>query len=412
MTNIKQLGLLLLITISVLFLTTTTHAETIVIGETSIVINGYVTTSQQDEKTLYVGGNITGIMVNENPIVTRNNLAEINLTDQLVTSWDPRPDGAVHDIIIYKDALIIAGQFKTINQLENKYIVTLNKISKEIVEPNITTNQPVYALARNGNMLYIGGAFTEINNEDRTYIASYNLEENNTSLWAPTLNDTVYEIFIYKNIIYIGGAFSLVDGQERNQLAALDLSDGSLLDWKPDTDLIITHIDEENGNLIVTGFALLGEEVIAKRLILDPVSGNTLSEEEINVDETVVPDLLQQEPIKNTTEGLMVDTEKLGFQIPSLGDLLTFTIRAFFVIAGLAALFFLLLGAFAWVTSGGDQDSINAARDKIQAAVVGLLMMVAVLAVVWTLEQVIFNRRICLGLSCPVTIPTLLQPSE
>lgn len=108
----------------------------------------------------------------------------------------------------------------------------------------------------------------------------------------------------------------------------------------------------------------------------------------------------------------MVDQDKLGFIIPSLADILTFAIRAFFAIAGLAALFFLLLGAFAWVTSGGDADAVGAAQQKIQAAIVGLLMMVFVLAIVWTLEQVIFNSRICLGLSCPLTIPSLLEPSE
>ena len=104
-----------------------------------------------------------------------------------------------------------------------------------------------------------------------------------------------------------------------------------------------------------------------------------------------------------------VDVSSLGFQIPTLGDILTFAIRAFFAIAGLAALFYMLLGAFAYVTSGGDKDAITAAREKIQAAVIGMILLVAVLAVVWTLEQVIFKRRICLGLSCSVTLPGLIE---
>lgn len=107
-----------------------------------------------------------------------------------------------------------------------------------------------------------------------------------------------------------------------------------------------------------------------------------------------------------------IDTGELGFKIPSLGDILTFVIRAFFVIAGLAALFYMLIGAFSWITSGGDKDAVGAARDKIQAAVVGMILIVAVLAVVWTLEQVIFKRRICLGLSCPVTLPGLIETSS
>ncbi len=107
-----------------------------------------------------------------------------------------------------------------------------------------------------------------------------------------------------------------------------------------------------------------------------------------------------------------IDTGSLGFKIPSLGDILTFTIRAFFVIAGLAALFYMLLGAFAWVTSGGDADAVGAAQQKIQAAVLGLIIIVAVLAIVWTLEQVIFARRICLGLSCPVTLPGIIESTD
>ncbi len=104
-----------------------------------------------------------------------------------------------------------------------------------------------------------------------------------------------------------------------------------------------------------------------------------------------------------------VQAGALGFKIPSLADILTFAIRAFFAIAGIAALFYMLIGAFGWVTSGGDKDSITAARERIQAAVVGMILIVAVLAIIWTLEQVIFKRRVCLGLSCPVTLPGLIE---
>ncbi len=107
-----------------------------------------------------------------------------------------------------------------------------------------------------------------------------------------------------------------------------------------------------------------------------------------------------------------VDIGALGFKIPSLADILTFAIRAFFAIAGIAALFYMLIGAFGWVTSGGDKDSITAARERIQAAVIGMILIVAVLALIWTLEQVIFQRRVCLGLSCPVTLPGLIETAN
>ncbi|OGK46773.1 hypothetical protein A3A93_03955 [Candidatus Roizmanbacteria bacterium RIFCSPLOWO2_01_FULL_38_12] len=121
--------------------------------------------------------------------------------------------------------------------------------------------------------------------------------------------------------------------------------------------------------------------------------------------ETACADL----PVNTLPACQSISTGDLGFQIPSLGDILTFTVRVFFVIAGLAALLYLLLGALAWITSGGDKDAVSAAQQKIQAAVIGMILIVAVLAIIWTLEQVVFKRRICLGLSCPLTLPGLIE---
>ncbi len=110
----------------------------------------------------------------------------------------------------------------------------------------------------------------------------------------------------------------------------------------------------------------------------------------------------------NLTEAGMVQAGQLGFYIPTFSDLLTFAIRGFFTIAGLAALFYLLIGAFDWVSSGGDKGKVENAQKKMTAAVIGVIMIVVVLAIVWTLENIVFNRAICFGLTCPVTIPQLL----
>ena len=93
----------------------------------------------------------------------------------------------------------------------------------------------------------------------------------------------------------------------------------------------------------------------------------------------------------------------MNFQIPSLPDMISFIIKMFFFIAGLAALLYLLMGAFAWVTSSGDKENVKKAQDKIQAAIIGLVIIVFVLAIMVTLEQFVFNRKFCLGISCPVT---------
>lgn len=107
---------------------------------------------------------------------------------------------------------------------------------------------------------------------------------------------------------------------------------------------------------------------------------------------------------------VMVDQSKLGFQIPTFSNILTSLIRLFFVIAGIAALFMLLTGALAWITSGGSKENVEKARDKITHALVGVILIVIVLSVVWSLEQLVFKQAVCFGISCPVTIPGLLEP--
>lgn len=93
-----------------------------------------------------------------------------------------------------------------------------------------------------------------------------------------------------------------------------------------------------------------------------------------------------------------------GFKVPKLGDFLGNIIRFFFFIAGIIALIYLLIGAFKWITSEGKDEGVKEAREQIQAAVLGLIVMVAVLALVVVVEQVIFGGKICLGISCPLQL--------
>jgi amino acid transporter len=105
-------------------------------------------------------------------------------------------------------------------------------------------------------------------------------------------------------------------------------------------------------------------------------------------------------------------TVDVGFNTSNfnLSTILSFFIRLFFTIAALAALLYLLLGAFEWITSGGEKEKVSKAQQKIQAAVIGVVLIVAVLAIVVTLEQLVFRGAICFGITCGIKIPGLIQP--
>jgi len=83
-------------------------------------------------------------------------------------------------------------------------------------------------------------------------------------------------------------------------------------------------------------------------------------------------------------------------------------LKIFFVAAGIIALIFLFRGSISWITSGGDKEKIEKARQTLTNAVIGLLLIFVILSGIWTLENVIFpNNQFCIGLTCPIKIPTI-----
>lgn len=97
-----------------------------------------------------------------------------------------------------------------------------------------------------------------------------------------------------------------------------------------------------------------------------------------------------------------------GLPIVDFGVILTFIIRVFLVVAGVSAIIYGLRGGLDWILSEGEKDKVASARKKIIAAFVGIFVMIFVLTIAWTLEQVVFNRAFCFGISCDIRVPSLV----
>lgn len=67
--------------------------------------------------------------------------------------------------------------------------------------------------------------------------------------------------------------------------------------------------------------------------------------------------------------------------VQGLGKFIAFGINMFILIAGLFLIVYLLLGAFDWITSGGDKEKIAKAQNKITNALIGMLLIIVVLTV-------------------------------
>lgn len=100
-------------------------------------------------------------------------------------------------------------------------------------------------------------------------------------------------------------------------------------------------------------------------------------------------------------------TLDVGFKVPTFTVLMSNLIKLLFFLAGIMAIFQLLMGGFLWVLSGGDDKKIGEAQKRITSAIIGLIVMISSLSIVIFLEQVIFGGRFCLGISCPINVQFL-----
>lgn len=68
-------------------------------------------------------------------------------------------------------------------------------------------------------------------------------------------------------------------------------------------------------------------------------------------------------------------------KVQNVSTLITALINALLVIAALMAFVYLVLGGLQWITSGGDKSGMEAARNKITHAIIGLIIVAAAYAI-------------------------------
>jgi len=76
----------------------------------------------------------------------------------------------------------------------------------------------------------------------------------------------------------------------------------------------------------------------------------------------------------------------------------------FGLVAGtLAFVFMLLIGGYQWITSGGDKDALQKAKNRISHALIGLIVMLSLYAFLSLLSGFLGFNLLKLNLPSPIT---------
>lgn len=76
-----------------------------------------------------------------------------------------------------------------------------------------------------------------------------------------------------------------------------------------------------------------------------------------------------------------------NIKITDVGVLVSSLVGVLLIISALLAFFFLILGGIQWITSGGDKAGMEAARNKITHAIVGLIIVGAAWAIMLLVQN-------------------------
>lgn len=71
-----------------------------------------------------------------------------------------------------------------------------------------------------------------------------------------------------------------------------------------------------------------------------------------------------------------IDPPETGYA-SSLGGLISSLLTLVMIIAAILVFLYLIMGGIEWITSGGDKSKTEGARNKITAAIVGLVILAA-----------------------------------
>lgn len=89
-----------------------------------------------------------------------------------------------------------------------------------------------------------------------------------------------------------------------------------------------------------------------------------------------------------------------AWNFPDLGQFMSILFQAVIIVAGLGTFAFLILGGIQFLTSGGEKVQVEAARNRITYAIVGLLIIVGTFALTRIIETV-FGISIVSGICWP-----------
>ncbi len=204
-------------------------------------------------------------------------------------SFDPKPNGLVHAIVVQPDGkILIGGDFNTISANGGAPVARfrLARLNPDGTldtafdcSANCNVGGEVYAIAvqADGKVL-IGGDFTRVGGQNltRRHIARLDATTGTVDSFDPDADGTISALAVQRDgKILAGGNFLNIGGQARPYLARLDATTGLVdsFDANPSSNITALALQPDDKILVGGYFTTIGGQSRSRIARLDPVTG-------------------------------------------------------------------------------------------------------------------------------------------
>jgi hypothetical protein len=192
-----------------------------------------------DNNILYVGGTFTELKNGPK----QNCIAAFNLKTNKFTSWNPNLTGfspSVNVISIDGNNAFIGGNFNNFSGMVRTNIACIDLTTGVPTSWAPNPNAYVFAIAPDSTRVYFGGQFTSVGLTNMNFIACADKAGSGAVMpWNPSLQwshvpgeeSGVHNLLLSDSFIFACGAFRLIGSQTRNSFAKISLATGIVSTW-------------------------------------------------------------------------------------------------------------------------------------------------------------------------------------
>lgn len=242
------------------------------------MINGEVYAIEMVGDIAYIGGDFTSVLGQ-----TRNHIAAIDTSTDLLLPFDPNVSGRVHALKYDMGLLFAGGRFDTVNGRSVSYGFSTSDLSGQpyLNNPSID-GQVIVSIPDGAGGWYIGGDFNSVAGQPRYKLARINADGTLNSFnadvyaWKKGLSSRVFALLLDGTTLYVGGEFNEIGGQPRANLASIDTVTSTVTNWTANTTGQVHTLAKINNTLYIGGLFQAAQAVASSGAAVDMSTSQVL----------------------------------------------------------------------------------------------------------------------------------------